>query len=244
MANKLVGIYCGHGKSTDGSWDPGTTYGNESEAALMLPITKAVAKCLKASGIDVDTDANNRNNINMVKQVARANEKKVDIFVSIHCDYYKAPTGTMPLYVSAEGKKLATAINKAVMTEMALKTRGVAKRTDLYELTGTNMPACIFETGSIRADLSDLKKADVYGRAIARGICNYLKVSFNEGAFKIKTKGKLIVRKSVLLTSRKVDVLNEGATYTIIETNKTGTRGKLKSGAGWITITSKYVERV
>ena len=239
-----VGIYCGHGKSTDGSWDPGTTYSGQNEAALMLPITKAVVKYLKTSGIDVDTDANSGNNINMMKQVERANKAKVDIFVSIHCDYYKAPTGTMPLYVSAKGKKLAEAINKTVMADLKIKTRGVIKRADLYELTATDMPSCIFETGSIKADFATLKKADAYGKAIAKGICDYLEVAFEEPGFKVKVKGNLIVRKSVSLLSKKVNVLEKGVVYTIAETNKAGTRGKLKNGAGWITITNKYVERV
>ena len=239
-----IGVYCGHGRSADGSWDPGTTYKDENEAELMLTITKAAVKYLKTRGIEVDTDADSENNINMIKQVERANEKKVDIFVSIHCDYYKAPSGTMPLYVSSEGKKLAEAINKTVMADMKIKTRGVTKRTDLYELTATDMPSCIFETGSIKADLGTLKKADSYGKAIAKGICEYLDVTFDEPGFKVKAKGRLIVRKSALLISKKVNVLEKGVTYTIVETNKAGTRGKLKSGAGWITITSKYVERV
>lgn len=237
-----VGIYCGHGRSTDGSWDPGTTYGSNNEALLLLPITKAAVKYLKASGIDVDTDANSGNNINMIKQVERANKAKVDLFVSIHCDYYKAPTGTMPLYLSAQGKKLATAINKEVMAGIGIPTRGVTKRTDLYELTDTNMPACIFETGSIKADLEDMKKADAYGKAIAKGIFNYLGVKSSKAEFIVKTKGKLIVREDSSLKSKSVCTTEKGAKLVITDT--TGNRGKLGCGKGWITITEKYVEKV
>ena len=39
--SKKVALMCGHGRSVDGSWDPGCAYGKYTEAGLMLPITKA-----------------------------------------------------------------------------------------------------------------------------------------------------------------------------------------------------------
>ena len=172
-----VALMCGHGKSMDGSWDCGTSYGGNTEAALMLPITKAAVKFLRDNGVDVISDADTKNNKNMIADVKWANKWGADIYVSIHCDWYKAPSGTMPLYVSAKGRKLATAMNKAVMKAMDMKTRGVCKRTDLYELNYTDMPACIFETGSIKLDIRKLKREpDKYGKAIAKGICAYLGV--------------------------------------------------------------------
>lgn len=116
MADKKysVAIYCGHGKSTDGSWDPGCAYKGDTEAALMLPITQKAAYYLRVQNITVytDVDTGENNNMNMIRSVQEANKKKVDVYVSLHCDWYKAPTGTMPLYVSNEGKNLAIAINK------------------------------------------------------------------------------------------------------------------------------------
>lgn len=61
--------------------------------------------------------------------------------------------------------------------------------------------------------------------------------------FKIRAKGKLIVRKTDKLTSKRIDLLEKGKTYQIVRTNKKGNRGKLKSG-GWITITKKYADRI
>lgn len=177
-----IALMCGHGKSTDGTWDCGTSYGGNNEAALMLPITKAAVKYLRASGVTVISDADTNNNKNMIADVSWANKEGVSIYVSLHCDWYKAPTGTMPLYVSAKGKALATSINKAVMSGMGMKTRGVTKRTDLYELNYTNAPACIFETGSIKADIKKLKESDKYGKCIAKGICDYLGIAFKEQA--------------------------------------------------------------
>lgn len=180
MAHKIM-VNCGHGTSSNGAWDSGCTYGGYTEAGLMLPITKAAVKYLRSSGITVLSDADTNNNKNMVVDVQWANKEKVELYVSIHCDYSGAPSGVMPLYVSATGKKIATALNNAIKSGMGMKSRGVQKRTDLWELNGTDMPACILETGSIKADLSILKnKADAYGKCIAKGLCTYLGVTFKE----------------------------------------------------------------
>lgn len=173
--SKKIAVMCGHGTQTNGKWDCGTTYAGYNEAALMLPITKAAVKYLRASGLTVISDADNNNNKNMIADVAWANKEKVELYCSIHCDYSKAPSGVMPLYVSDKGKKLATALNVAIKNGMPMKSRGVVKRTDLYELNMTDAPAVILETGSIKADLKILRdNPDKYGKLIAKGICNYL----------------------------------------------------------------------
>lgn len=180
---KKVGIYCGHGKSTDGSWDSGCTYttGGKTytEANLMMPITESCIKYLKASGVTVYEDVP-QNDRNMVKQVVLSNTSKVAVHVAFHCDYSKAPKGTIPLYYSSNGKRLASLMNKYVTKYSGLSTRGICRRTDLYELTATNMPACIFEVGSIKADLNTMRnKADEIGKGAAQGVCEYLGVKFN-----------------------------------------------------------------
>ena len=177
-----IALMCGHGRSTDGTWDCGTSYGGNNEAALMLPITKAAVKYLRASGVTVISDADTNNNKNMIADVKWANKEKVSIYISLHCGWYKAGSGTLPLFVSAGGKKLATTINNAVMSGMGMKTRGVTKRSDLYELNYTDAYACIFETGSIKADIKKLKDSDKYGKCIAKGICDYLGVAFKDSA--------------------------------------------------------------
>lgn len=182
MARK-VAIMCGHGTQTNGVWDSGCAYSGYTEAGLMLPITKAAVKYLRSSGFSVITDADFGNNKNIITGVAWANAEKADIFISIHCDYSGAPTGVYPLYTSSKGKTLASALNTSVKSELGMKSRGVAKRTDLYELNYTDMPSCILETGSIKADLSILKnKPDAYGKAIAKGICKYFGVTFKAPA--------------------------------------------------------------
>lgn len=196
--SKKIAVMCGHGTQTNGAWDAGCSYGNNTEAGLMLPITKSAVKYLRSYGLTVISDADKNNNRNMISDVSWANSQKCEIYVSIHCDYSKAPSGVMPLYVSSAGKKLATALNTAISKGMPIKSRGVCKRTDLYELNATDMPACILETGSIKADLNILKKDyEKYGKLIAEGICKYLGVSIKADSKPAETSKPLFrVRKT------------------------------------------------
>lgn len=195
MMSKTIAVHCGHGVSLDGSWDSGCVYKGYSEAKLMLAITKAAVKYLRASGVKVQSDADHGNNKNMIADVRQANNSGVAMYLSIHCDYSGAPKGVMPLYVSGSGKKLAKALNSAIKKDVCMKSRGVQRRTDLWELNGTDMPACILETGSIKADLATLKNhPDKYGKAIAKGICKYMGVKFSDGTKKPAASGAEIYR--------------------------------------------------
>ena len=178
MSKRKVAVYIGHGTALDGSYDSGCVYGKNTEAALMKPIVGACVQYLKGSGLQVITDFP-ANKINMIKQVQQSNNQNVEVHVAFHCDYSKAPSGTLPLYVSGNGRKLAKLMNKFIMKRVGIKTRGIGQRSDLYELNATAAPAVIFECGSIKADLKAMKKkADEYGKGAAQGICAYLGIPF------------------------------------------------------------------
>ena len=173
-----VGVYCGHGIDTAGNNDVGTVWKKWTESGLMKDITGACVQYLRGSGVKVVTDWPG-NKINMIKQVAKSNQKNVSLHVAFHCDYPPAESGTLPLYVSREGRKLAEMMNKYVTKYVGIRTRGLGYRSDLYELNKTHMPAVVFECGAIKADNKVLrKKADEYGKGAARGICKYLGVTF------------------------------------------------------------------
>lgn len=183
MSKIKVGIWAGHGISTDGTKDPGTVYNGWTEAGRMVVVTQSFVNYMRTSGVTVYTDAFDNNNKNMVKQVEYSNSKKVKVHIALHMDYYKAPTGTLPIYYkgSTEGKKLAKALNDAVRKDIGIKTRGLTARTDLYEIRETQMPAVIFECGSIKNDIKyfdTAKECDAYGRALAKGLCKYLGITF------------------------------------------------------------------
>lgn len=182
----ILALMTGHGRSLDGSWDPGCTYKGYTEADLMQGITKEAVKNLRSSGVIVMTDSDQNNNMNVIAGTNWANNEYASLFISMHCDWSEAPAGIYPLYVSNKGKKMAVNMGKAVAKAMGMKYRGSAKRTDLYELNQTNMPAMIFEAGAIKADLKYLKSKNTYGRAFAMAVCEYLGVPFT--AFDSYTK--------------------------------------------------------
>lgn len=177
-----VSIFCGHGTQTNGVWDSGATYGSEQEAKRMLPITKHFVELAEINGFEVITDVP-KNNINMIEQVKLANKEKVDVHIAIHCDWYKASSGSFGLYCkgSSKGKKLATCLNTYVKKLTGIRSKGIIARTDLYELNKTSMPACVFECGSIKADRYEWdteQEAYEYGKALCMGLCKYYGKTF------------------------------------------------------------------
>ena len=226
MAKIKVGIYVGHGRQTNGVWDPGATYGNEKEAERMLPITQAFVKYAKLNGFEVVTDVP-KNNINMIEQVKKSNKEDVDVHVAIHCDWYKASSGSFGLYCkgSKKGKQLAKCLNTYVKPMTGIKLKGTYARTDLYELNKTDMPACVFECGSIKADRyqwDTAKECDEYGKALCKGLCKYYGKTFIDEKPAPAKKEMYRVRKtwgnagtqlgafSVLSNAKKLADKNEG----------------------------------
>lgn len=175
--NDIFALMVGHGKQLNGVWDSGCTYGKYTEAGLMLKIVQVAVKYLRKNGIRVLTDADAKNNRNMKSCVAWANKKGCKRYMSVHCDYKLASAGVAPLFVSDNGKKMATTVGKYVAKKMGMKWKGAFKRKDLYELNATKMPAVIFETGAIKADLRYLKDYKAYGKYLAYGIMKYIGVT-------------------------------------------------------------------
>jgi len=172
-----VYVACGHGRNIWMRWDYGCSYKGMHEAKLMLPIVKDMVKFLRSAGVYVYTDADVDNKMNMNMTVGIANRKRISAYVSVHCDWYRAPSGTLPLYMSSAGKKLAIALNEGVHNRVYIKHRSYSYRPELYELRVTKVPACIFETGSIKRDYKIFKKKHKkYGKGLAEGLCNYLDV--------------------------------------------------------------------
>ncbi|HHW94459.1 MAG TPA: hypothetical protein GX736_00815 [Mogibacterium sp.] len=183
--SKIIRIYIetGHGIDSKGKWDPGCTWKYRGrryqEAKLMIPIAKAMTKYMRRSGVYVYTDAYSGNNTNLDYMIKFANNHSVSAVISLHCDYYKAKPGTLPLYRTAEQKKLAIALNKGVHNTIKIRNRGLMKRKDLRALNKVKAPSCIFETGSIKGDNKLLRtKYDSYGKGLAKGLCKYLNVNF------------------------------------------------------------------
>ncbi|MBQ0079800.1 MAG: N-acetylmuramoyl-L-alanine amidase [Eubacterium sp.] len=184
VSTKLFRVYldAGHGVGKTGKFDPGCKWGKYREYKLVTPITKSMANALKRNGVYVYTDAFSGNNKSIPYAISFIKKHQVSAFVLIHCDYKKAPKGTMPLYKTSSQKALATALNKGVHSKVKIRNRGLKKRTDLMSLNAnTGVPACLFETGNIKKDNKILRtKYDAYGRGLAKGLCSYLKIPYKD----------------------------------------------------------------
>lgn len=78
---------------------------------------------------------------------------------------------------------------------------------------------------------------------------SYGQVFFNKYAkpqsFRVKVKAShLNIRKGPSTAYQKVGAIRDHGVYTIVGTNETGTWGKLKSGLGYISLSSQYVTRL
>lgn len=84
-------------------------------------------------------------------------------------------------------------------------------------------------------------------RAQVRSLLDKDKSAEPEKSFCVKVMdGALNIRKTPSLTAPVMGVITDGGVYTIVATAYSGSIlwGKLKSGAGWISLGSKYVRRI
>ena len=176
-----VYIETGHGIDAKGRWDPGCKWKKYQEAKLMIPICKSMTKYLRSKGVYVYTDAFNGNRTNLNWLMKNLKKYNVSVLVNVHCDYKKAPRGTLPLYRYADQKRLAKCLNAGVHKTVKIKNRGLKARKNLACLNKTHSycTACLFETGNIRKDNKILRKQyDAYGKGLAMGVCSYLGVKW------------------------------------------------------------------
>lgn len=122
------------------------------------------------------------------ERAKKANEAKVDYFVSIHLNSgIPAASGIETLIYGKGGQ--AEQMAKLVQTQLVLDTgaadRGVKIRPDLGVLRLTNMPAILVETGFL-SNGTELSKfqTEAYRQKIAKGIgkgiCQHLGISGKE----------------------------------------------------------------
>ena len=147
--------------------------------------------------------------------------------------------------MSAEAARISAKISRA----LGIRDRGVKIRPELYVLRHTNAPAllveCCFVDSKTDYNAWDYKKC---ARAIAEGLIGK-KIEKKPAAkkaadksFKVKTKQALNIYKSPGkdYTGKKAPE----SVYTITETKTVEKMpyGRVKSGEGWIKISSKYAE--
>ena len=187
----LVAISDGHGMETAGKRTPILPNGtvmkeNEFNSAVKKYLDANLKRCGFRTLIVAEGDAD----IPLKQRTDLANDKKADIYVSVHANAFDGkfddydPSGVETYHYpnSIEGKKLAEIIHKHLIQGTKQVNRGV-KTANFHELRETNMPAVLIEAGFMdnleeaKLLLSDSFRKEV-AKEIALGICEYYDIPY------------------------------------------------------------------
>ena len=188
LFQKVIVVDAGHGGR-----DPGTRYGNTLEKDLNLEIAKVLEKELLKQGAivymtrDEDEDLSNssdyrKKRADLRRRVNFIEEKKSDLYLSIHLNWYKDYyyVGEEIIYnnINKNNKVLATNLKES-LTNNNIKTRDL-KTTNLYMYRNTNVVGVLVECGflSNKNDRYLLKTKwyqEKFSKALVEGVIKYVK---------------------------------------------------------------------
>ncbi len=199
MAKKLIALDDGHGMATAGKRTPTLPSGQKSsetgknfmhENEFNRAVVKYLDKHLKRCGFDTLLVAPTDDDTPLEKRTALANNKKADLYLSIHANANAGKWfdgGGIETYIhpSGESKRIGNILHKHVMKGTEFRNRGVKDGSHLWVIRKTNMPAVLFEL-SFMDSKHDYKYLlqDSYRREcaeeIARGVCEAYNVKYVE----------------------------------------------------------------
>lgn len=216
-------------------------------------VKNEVIRLLKVEGhtvFDCTCDENTTKDGCLSKIVAKCNQNKVDLDISIHLnsgrnDYNgDESTGGVEVWLyNSKNAEVARRICSGISKKLGITNRGVKYSQSLYVLKKTKSPALLIECCFVDdKDDANNWNARQCAKAIVEAILNKSIASTPtvtvEEADKIKlvkiTASVLNVRSGAGTNYKVVTQVKNGEVYTITE-EKNGW-GKLKSGAGWICL--------
>ena len=246
-----IGLDAGHGLKTAGKETPDGI----KEWTLNDKVRDKVVELLKDYDVEIINVDNNEGNVDeglTERRTAYVNAN-VNAFVSIHHNAYTGnwndATGvevyTDKNFTSADDK-LAHLIYKNLPNYTGLKGRGI-KRSNFTVINQNKVPAVLVEGGFMDSK-NDYKVITSeqgqlgYARAVAEGLIEFLglvkkqvtpQANFSSYTVKI-TADALNVRDGAGTNYKINTVVKKGEIYTIVAEDNGW--GKLKSGAGWISL--------
>lgn len=265
MATKKIAIDAGHGLRTAGKQTPNGI----KEWTLNDKVRDKIVTILKDYDVELIFPDNNEGNTDesLTKRRSMYVGAKVDAMVSIHHNAYKGVWGTatgVGVYIdrnaTAADKELANLIYAKLPAYTGLRGRGINKAnfTVIYQ---NQVPAVLIEGGFmdtkkdyevITSEAGQLG----YAKAVAEALITFLDLkrkapaskqpATTDETFKVKFKEDMNVRKGPGTKYAKVTIVKKNYVYTIVAMKDVNgvPWGKLKSGAGWVSIASRYCTRV
>lgn len=211
---KKVWIDAGHGGSDAGATNSGR-YERDDNLRLALEVQRVLAQQgvkVYMSRTDIDSGYTTANGLSSLrKRIESANKEEVDVFVSLHRDSAGSSARGYTVYTHNSSNpenynsnaydnknqgcaELAVIMNNALKNAGTFKSRGIAYGSsgssyDLMVNRISNMPSCLLEMGYI-SNSADNVIFDTYlktnAKAIAKGIMEYLKETFDENKYTSK----------------------------------------------------------
>lgn len=257
-----VFLSAGHGGT-----DPGAVGYGMKEKDINLQVMLSCQHELARHGVTVIVSRSKDENDPVTQEVREANASGANVAVSFHTNA-GGGDGSETFYWQgdANGLRLAQLCEKYTK-ELGQNSRGVKPGNHLWFVKATKMTAVLCEIGFIDNDTDNdifdtLTEQKAFGISYAKAILEYLGITYKEqtssngnaasgllpaGSFLIRAKTPLNIRSGPGVEYKAVAVLDTKYKYTIIKTVKAkdgGTWGYLKSGAGYVNVSDKYVERV
>lgn len=248
-------IAVGHGTSQSGGYDSGALSkdGKTHEFRVAREIALEAYNALRLRGIECSL-INYNGNLSLTDRIELINKESFTLAVEIHLNA-GGGTGTEVYYskASAQGKKLAQAVSKNISERLGVRNRGAKTKLNdsgrdyfgfIRQIRSTAM---LVETVFIDNDgdlsrVAEKQGQKACGEAIAAGLVG---TAAGASSFLVKIRSdELNVRTGPGTEYDIALTVSKGDVYTIVATDKTGRWGKLKSGAGWISIDERYVQRV
>ena len=204
------------------------------------------------------TEDNGKSQSDVLQKIVRkCNAHSVDLDVSIHFNAGAndrggngVTTGTEVLVYNTHDASYKYAQNIVnAISALGFKNRGVKVRPDLYVLKNTKAQALLIECCFVD-DKDDVARYNYksMAQAIVKGVTGQ---TVSNTASKPAASNSFLVRINVpelnvragAGTGYKINrTVKKGEVFTIVATS--GNWGKLKSGAGWINISSAYCTRL
>lgn len=261
MKVQVIALSAGHGRYTAGkrclrSLDPNQTREwvlNDRIADRVEQILNAGYNC-QVLRLDDTTGAKD---VTLLNRVTKANNAEADVYISIHHNAGVnggAGGGTVVFYYpSGNCKEMATKLYKDVVSETGLignRSTPVSNGKELYELRKTAMPCFLIENGFMDSQTDvPIILSEQHAEKTAQGIVRFLVEQYSlepkscttpekqQEDFRVKIIGNVQIRKGPGTNYAVASTITSGV-YTIVES--CGVWGRLKSGAGWIDLSSDY----
>ena len=167
---KIV-LDAGHGGSDPGAIGPTGV----QEKKVALAITLKVGNILVKNGVETIYTRKTDTTLSLQERTDISNKANPDYFLSIHANAFTSPSanGVETWYFagSAEGQKLAKAVQAELIKETGKYDRGIKTSSGFYVLKNTSSTAVLVETSFISNPAEEiLLNSDAYQNKLAKAI--------------------------------------------------------------------------